>query len=730
MKRLNVSALLVIALCYVLFPGMSWGQEKKITFDQAFKRGQPRIFNSMPYVTGWQDADHYLTMDMKRGAIIATDAVSGEEKVFLDYSLLASLLPSDISSRSYECKTDDYKAFIYKKDNDLYYLRPADSLFKRLTANPAEEKNPLFSPDGNLVAFTREHDLYVVDVNTGLEKQLTDDGNDTVYNGYASWVYYEEILGRSSHYRAFWWSPSGDKLAFLRFDDSEVPRFTLCSAKGKHGELEVEHYPKAGDLPPTVRLKIALLDSGKTVEVKTAPDIDQYIAWPFWSPDSKTLYFQIMNRDQNNIQIAAANPYNGLYKVVYQEVQQTWVTFFEDLYFMKDNSGFILRSDKEGWKQLYFCDLRNGRVKKLTKERWNVTSLETVDEESGYIYFTGTGKNSTERHLYRVSLNGKKQEKLTSAAGMHICNVSPHGKYFIDRHSDINDPYKMELFNGDGKLIRTLADSKTEEAEQYALGKVEMFTIPSRDGFDLPAKWVLPPDFDKTKKYPVILYVYGGPDAPEVYNSYPGLFEFYLAQQGIIVMRVDHRGSGHFGKKGENFLYRSLGKWEMHDFIAVAKWLRKQPFIDASRIGITGGSYGGYVTLMAMTYGADYFTHGIADFSVTDWHLYDNVYTERYMDKPQDNPDGYNFASVLTYADKLKGKLLIIHGTMDDNVHMQNSIQLIDKLLDLDKDFEMMVYPGERHGFRSQKRFHYYRLHLKFWLRQFFNKEFEPQENQ
>jgi dipeptidyl-peptidase-4 len=261
--------------------------------------------------------------------------------------------------------------------------------------------------------------------------------------------------------------------------------------------------------------------------------------------------------------------------------------------------------------------------------------------------------------------------------------------------------------------------------DDYNLGRSELFTIPTKDGYDLPVFWTLPPDFNENKKYPVIISIYGGPESQGVANRYPrGISNYYYAQNGIIVISIDHRGSGHFGKMGSSQMHRNLGKWEMNDYIEAVKWLETKPFIDGDKIGITGGSYGGYTTCMALTYGADYFNFGIADYSVTDWHLYDNVYTERYMDTPDQNPKGYEFGSVLTHAANYKGKLLITHGTMDDNVHMQNSIQLIDKLQDLGKDFEMMLYPGERHGWGGPKRVHLSKLTVRFWFENLLGKEF------
>ncbi len=281
------------------------------------------------------------------------------------------------------------------------------------------------------------------------------------------------------------------------------------------------------------------------------------------------------------------------------------------------------------------------------------------------------------------------------------------------------------MFNGDGEAIKLIGERKTEIFNEYKLGITELFTITTSDGVELPAKWVLPADFDKTKKYPVIFSVYGGPGERDVKNNYSAFLDrYFIAQNEIIYFVIDHRGSAHFGKRGTSLMYRNLGKWEMHDYIEAVKWLRELPFVDETRIGIEGGSYGGYMAALALTFGADYFTHGVAEYAGTAWELYDNVYTERFMDKPNENPEGYKFGSVMTHAEKYKGHLLITHGMMDDNVHVQNALQLVNKLTDLDKDFELMLYPGSRHGVRFPKWIHAQRNKWNFWYRHFFGKEF------
>jgi dipeptidyl-peptidase-4 len=303
--------------------------------------------------------------------------------------------------------------------------------------------------------------------------------------------------------------------------------------------------------------------------------------------------------------------------------------------------------------------------------------------------------------------------------------ISPDFKYYIDSYSNISTPKCVELYTINGNFKSVIGIKKINKSNNYKLGKAEIFRIPAEGGVMLPAKWILPPNFDKNKKYPVLISIYGGPDAATVYNTYNRSSNYYFAQEGIITLSVDHRGSGHFGKRMNVLLHRNLGDWEIKDYISAVKWLRTKTFIDSKKIGIRGGSYGGYITCMALTKGADYFTHGIASSSVTDWKFYDSIYTERYMDTPIENPKGYENGSVLKYANKLKGVLYIVHGEMDDNVHLQNSIQLLSKLEDLDKDFMFMLYPDGRHGWRGKKRVHSTRQSVKFWFKYLLGKKFD-----
>ncbi len=719
-----------ISLCLLLCITSSHAQKKNFSYEQVFEGKGELLSQSLPQIEAWMDDQSYLMTESNEGTVrwVRVQAASGESEVYTPFQKVNTLLPQSVNNRKPFAYHEDFERFLVRDKGNIYCVIPSEEQVIELP-NTEEVKNPRFSPDGNLIAFTRNKNLCVVDIRTKNEYRLTNDSTDLIYNGWASWVYMEEILGRRSNYAAFWWSPNSEMLAFLRFDDRPVPEFPIYVADGVHGYLEAQRYPKSGDPSPIVKLGIAHINSGEITWVDINENFE-YTAWPFWTPDSKELWFQQMNRDQDHIEIFSAHPETGDKKHIYTEKQESWVEFFKDITFLPNNQGVILRSDKDGWRHLYHYDMDGKLVKQLTQGNWDVNSIEGINQKGEQLYFMGNRGATTDNYLFRINLDGTELTQLTPEPGTHSCEVSPSGNYIIDTYSSINQPGTTVLRDVNGDILKTLGSTYHENVNNYRLGKVEMFTIPSTDGFELPAIWTLPPDFDETRKYPVIYQIYSGPGSARVRNRYASYTNHYWAQQDIIVITVDHRGSGHFGKAGKALMHRNLGKWEMHDLIESVKWLRQKPFIDETKIGITGGSYGGYTTCMALTYGSEYFTHGVARASVTDWHLYDNVYTERYMDHPEDNPEGYENGSVMTYADRLTGKLLITHGSSDDNVHMQNTMQLVDKLIDEGKQFDFMIYPNQRHGFRGTKRTHSNRLAAQFWFEHFVDKPLENIELQ
>lgn len=701
MKRI---AVVILTLCFLIISNFSYPQQIEL-----------------PSILRWLDDEHYLEVkkEAEESKIYKVSAKNGKAVLFDEISFkdeVTNNLPEGFKLGRYTEFTEDYNSVALIKDKNLYYYSRIKNQFKPLTDNPSEEITPEFSPDEKRIAFTRDHDLYYIDIESGLEHRLTSDATDVIYNGYSSWVYMEEILGRSTRHQAFWWSPDSKKLAFLRMDDTEVPMFPLYRADGIHGELELTRYPKVGDTNPGVKLGVIDLETKEIKWFDCNCKEDKYVAFPVWTNDSKKFFYQTNNRDQNNLKIFVADLESGKKKEIYNEEQEKYIEFYNNLYALKDGSGFIIRSDKSGWRNLYHYDLEGNLVNKITDLKWRVNGISKVDEKNGVVYFTGTGEQSTENHLFKVNLDGTKMVQLTKEAGSHRAMLSPGGDYFIDTYSNISTPNRKELFKTNGKHIRFLGADKGADPEKGEIAKVEMFTIPHPDGFDMPAWWILPEGFDPSKKYGVVFQIYGGPDSKNVNNRYTNSQGNYLSENGIIRFKVDHRGSGHYGKAGLNEFYGYLGTVDIQDYIVAVKWLLKQGFVDETKVGITGGSYGGYMTAIALTKGADYFTHGFGSSAVIDWRLYDNIYTERYMGTLEKNNELYEQGNANNFADQLKGKLFMIHGTMDDNVHMQHIIQFVDTLTELKKDFQFMLYPNGRHGWGGNKRKHSTNLQKQFWL--------------
>jgi dipeptidyl-peptidase-4 len=696
---------------------------------QMRRRGENQVA-----ITGWADDTHYLIRtfdDNKNPVIRSVDIKSGKEvlvpAVKSDRELISESLPKGTTLSMNDVICPDKKSAVINKDNDLLYFRIGDKELSRLTNDEASEVNVRFSPDGNKIAYTRNKDLYVFDLVKNKEIRLSYDASDKIYNGYSSWVYMEEILERSSHYAAFWWSPDGTKLAYLRTDETEVPVFTLNrldEPDGIHGKIEATPYPNPGDPNPKVKMGIADIETGKTIWVKTNYDVDQYIAWPFWTPDSRKLAVQVLNRDQNDLKILLADPSTGDYSQIYNESRKSWVEIHEDIYVMNDGSGFIVRSDRNDWENLYYYGWDGRLIAQLSNLNFRVTGIEKVDETLKVVYFNATGPESTDSHVFRVGLDGKNLLQLTAGEGTHDISISPKGSYYIDTWNSISSSGSIDAYKKNGKTVREIYKFDQPVYDPAKNSKSEMVKIMTSDGlFNMPAIITYPLNFDASQKYPVIFTIYGGPDSKNVSNRWQGNNPSWYAQNGIITFAVDHRGSGQFGRKGLDYLYRNLGKWEILDYEDAVRWLRNKSFVDSTRIGITGSSYGGYMTCLALTKGAGFWTHGFAGSSVTDWRLYDDIYTERYMDTPQDNPEGYKESSTLPFVKNYTGKLYMTHGDMDDNVHFQNSIYLISRMEDEGKVFEFMLYPGGRHGWGGAKAIHSRNEANNFWLRNFFGKE-------
>ncbi len=678
-------------------------QQKRLTQAQALG-GQLSLTKSMNGIMGWSDATHYIEMDSKERKPYAVDINTGAKMPYTPPP------KSDVS--------------VTIKDKDVYIQYGKDAA-KRLTNNTDEELNPTLSPDGKYVAFTRNSDLYAVEVATGKEIRYTTDATDVIYNGYSSWVYFEEILGRATRYKAFWWSPDSKHLAFMRFDDTKVPMFPINGSTGQHGYVEKTRYPKAGDPNPEVKVGFAPTEGGKVVWADFNEKDDQYFGQPYWSFDGKNMMVQWLNRGQDNLKFYAVDPLTGAKKEIYDEKQSSWIDldFGGRIEYLQDNKHYILKSDKTGWAHFYLYTLDGKLINPITSGAWQVSNLLYVDEKAKTIYFTARKEAGTRTDLYSINYNGKNLKRLTFGDYTHQVQLSPDGKHFITTYSNVSTPQKRTLLSTTGKVVKELGDSKADDFDQFIYGKTELIFIPSEDGkYQLPATITYPTDFDKTKRYPVVMSIYGGPNAGNVTNSWKGTGNQWWANEGVIQISVDHRASGQFGKEGVALMHRSLGKWEIKDYGTAAKWLKAQNWVDNKKLLITGHSYGGYISALALTMGADDFDFGYAGAPVTSWELYDTHYVERFMDTPQENPEGYKAASVLTYVDKYKGLLRLMHGDMDDNVHVQNTIQLVDKLTSANKHFELMIYPGSRHGFGPTKSAHDRAERYRFYYQNLLNK--------
>ena len=593
------------------------------------------------------------------------------------------------------------------------------AVFAALVSLYAEDKNVTKSPDGTLCAFTRDNDLWVRSVADSVETRLTIDGSDLILNGYASWVYYEEIFGRTSRYRAFWWSPDSRKLAFYRFDNSEVPMFPIFSPFGQGGSLSMTRYPKAGQTNPEVRIGIIDLDSPETIVWADFDEKeDQYFGTPFWGADSRELYVSREPRRQNVLDLLAVNVSDGSKRSVYHEEYPTWVEWIEGMIFT-DNGLYMARNFETGWEQIYFLSY-SGELKRLSEgENWDIRLIK-VDEKKGDVWFTAKRDSRLHTSFYRLDRKGKVTCLSDPDYTLMGLEISDDGKSYSALASNARTPWR-EIKGRTDRCAYTWG----EELEGKEDGpRPELVTI-ENDGFTLYALLSLPKDFDPEKKYPVVMQLYGGPGTPYVRDSWNDrdASDSWCWENGILYIVADPTSSGENGRRGMDQAYRQLTVIEQEDYICWAKWLSEKPYVDASRIGVEGFSFGGTTTAMLVLRHPEYFRCGIAGGGVYDWTLYDTHYTERFMDTPEANPEGYRIASVLSYipdgvsADYKPYSLKITHGTGDDNVHFQNSLLLVDALQKAGIKFELMIYPDGMHGYRGAQGAHSREADHDFWTR-------------
>lgn len=730
MKKINWLLVTILA-----FASFSYAQEKMLTIDDIYDPEKRVAFGGRPINVRWAD-DGVSFRQVQNGMLMRVNALTGQSTPFYDTKKLASVLSQtagfslDEASRIAQSPlpfNETNNAIIINQKNDLWLYNTKTETLKRLTNNKDDELEADFSPNGKLISFVRGMNLFVIDIATGKENQLTRDGSETILNGYLDWVYEEELYGRGNK-RGYWWSPDSTMIAFLRTDESPVKNFTVVNHEGIYQTVETTPYPKAGAPNPIVKLGIVDVNAVPTAEelrignikvpesiTKRLPqraipslakfvDLAKYkpedllIARVAWSPDSQAVVFQALNREQTFLDVNATNKLGKL-TTIFTEKTPASVEIHDNPTFLKDGS-IIWQSSRNGWRHLYQIDQKGKVVRQLTDGKWEIRNFHGVDEKNGWAYFSATKDSHIATNIYRVRLDGSKIERLTKGDGTHTGSFNSTFTHFISSWSDINTPPQTRLFKADGTLEKVLNENKVEVLSQYKLGKPEFLKVKTRDGFEMEAMMIKPPNFDPAKKYPVWSFTYSGPHAPSVRNSWGGAQYMWfqmLAQKGYIIWICDNRSASGKGDESTWTAYKNLGVGELRDLEDGASYLKSLPYVDGDRIGLSGWSYGGFMTSYAMTHSKTW-KIGIAGGSVTDWHLYDSIYTERYMQTPQNNPEGYEKTSVIKAAKNLHGKILLVHGVIDENVHMQNTMQFVTELQKHGKQFELMVYPNNRHG--------------------------------
>lgn len=699
-------------------------QTKEITLNDIYASGklhQKRVYGMRSMANGSYysvlENDSINVYKYKNGNYVKTIVTASE--------LIPEGKKENIKLGNYTFSKDENKILFptkteyiyrYSSKSEFYIWDIKNKTLQQLSEN-GKQRLASFSPDGSKVGFIRNNNLFIKNLISNTETQITKDGlYNNIINGTTDWVYEEEF----GFTRAFFWSPNGEKIAFYKFDESNVKEFCFL----KYGDLYPEEYkykyPKAGEDNSIVNIFTYNITNEKTVKMDIGEETDQYIPRIKWTKNNEILSIQRMNRLQNKLEILFADPKNGESKVIYTETNKYYIDITDHLTFLDDNEHFLFTSEKDGYYHIYLYKMNGELVKQLTKGNWVITDLIGFDEKKQIVYYTSAESSPLNRDIYSVDLKGNKN-KLSSRKGTNRARFSSDYKYFINTFSDANTPSVITVNKANGKQIRVLEDNSKllKTIKEYNFSKKEFFTITTSENVELNAWKILPPNFDKEKQYPVLFTIYGGPGSQTIQNSWGSdLWEQMLAQKGIIVVSVDNRGTGARGEEFKKMTYMQLGKYETIDQIEAAKYLGSLDYIDANRIGIFGWSYGGYMSTLCMTKGSDYFSTGIAVAPVTNWRYYDNIYTERFMRTPQENANGYDDNSPINHVDKLKGNFLLIHGTADDNVHVQNSIDLVTALVAANKQFEMQLYPNSNHGIYTGKntRMHLYKRMTDFLL--------------
>jgi dipeptidyl-peptidase 4 len=681
---------------------------KKISLEDIYRRS---VFaaRGISGLRSMNDGKHYTVSE--GGRHIAMHSFKTGERIDTIFSVeyLDVDSPDLLTFSGYEFSANEGRILLTTSREQIYRRSYRASFFiwdrntKKLEPLSEGGKQQLatFSPDGSKVAFVRENNLFYKDLETKEEVQISFDGKlNEIINGAPDWVY-EEEFGFS---KAFAWSPDSRKIAFYRFDETLVPLFNMTIYGELYPEWYSYKYPKAGEVNSLVSIHVFDLASKETSMMDVGEETDQYIPRIKWTAEPDKLAIIRLNRLQNHIEVLIANPTTGNSEILYEETNPWYISETSDdfITFLDNKKQFVVMSERDGWMHCYLYDMSGKLINQITQGEWDVSALVGIDQKSGVLYYSSFEVSSLEQHVYRVGLNGRNKRKMTEDQGTNRLVFSADFSYYILTHSSANSPVRISLHDERGRLLRMLEENNRlrTNIKAYGFSRVEFLTVPGADGTPLNAFMVRPKDFDPGKQYPLFMYVYGGPESQTVRDGWMRNLPWLqlLVQHGYVVACVDNRGTNGRGEAFRKSTYMQLGKLETEDQIAAAQWFGSHPWIDAGRIGIYGWSYGGYMSLLCMTRGAHVFKVGIAGAPVTSWRFYDTIYTERFMRTPQENPDGYDDNSPINHVERMQGKLLLIHGTADDNVHFQNSVEMTDKLVQANKYFDMLFYPNRSHG--------------------------------
>lgn len=678
------------------------------------------------------DGQHYSALRFEDDVIfIEKFSYAKGEKVSIIYDGTKYKLPdgSPINFDEYVFSADETKLLVPTEAEPIYrHSFKSDFIVIDLVTGKAEflsrtagkQQYAEFSPDGKKVAFVRDNNLFIKDLASENEMAITNDGKqNSIINGATDWVYEEEFALA----QAFFWSPDGNKVAFLRFDESQVKEFNMAMYGSLYPSEYKYKYPKAGEKNSSVAVMIYDLAIKTTTNMKCGDSPEQYIPRVQWTSNSKELCITRINRLQNHLELLLANPVSGEVNLLLEEKNSTYIDIHDNLVFLEDGKRFIWSSELGGRNHLYLYSMDGKRLNTITSGEMDVTEVFGLDEKNSTIWFQAAAPTPSDRTIFSVKLNGKGQKNILPLGGHQNAEFNNTFSFFILQSSTANEPTSFALYNSKGAQLRMLESNQAlkDKLKDYRLTPKEFLRIPNGQGTDLEAWMIKPPNFNPTQKYPVFMTIYGGPGHNTVENQWEGsnyLWHQMLAQKGYIVVSVDNRGTQFRGEAFKKATYKQLGKLETEDQIAVAKYLAAQTYVDASRIGIQGWSYGGYMSSLCITKGADIFKMAIAVAPVTNWRYYDSIYTERFMQTPQENGSGYDDNSPINHVSRLKGKYFLIHGTADDNVHFQNSVEMVNALVKANKQFDLFFYPDKNHGiYGGNTRLHLYNMMTDYILK-------------